>query len=351
MSLVKLNSISKRYGEIIALKNISLEVKAADVISIIGPSGSGKTTLLKIMAGLSDFDGTIFWDEIKIEKSNMNFLRAKSTMVFQKTIIFNTTVYKNVAYGLKLKKYSSREIDCKVKYYLEIVGLKGYEDRNARKISGGEQQRVSIARALALEPELLLLDEPTANLDPKNVSIIENVISLFNREHNAKIVMATHNLFQAEHCAKKVHVLMDGEIVSSGTPEDIFKRPNSASLATFMKYGNIFHGVSTVMDDGTAQVEIENLRLEAVTNKAGSVTVFIRPEDIVVTATPFASSMRNMYKGKILEITDLGPKVKLKIDVGVALTAIITKKSFAQMGLNLGSYVYAGFKATSVEII
>lgn len=352
MSLVKLEKVSKRYGTIVALKNVSLDAPPGEILSVIGPSGSGKTTLLKIMAGLeTGFEGVIWWGERKLEGNNAPFLRARSTMVFQKTIVFNTTVYKNVAYGLKLKWYSSSEIDRKVRHYLKIVGLQGYEHRNAKKISGGEQQRVSLARALALEPELLLLDEPTANLDPKNVSIIENVISLFNREHNAKIVIATHNLFQAEHFAKKVYVLMNGEIVSSGTPEDIFKRPDSASLASFIKYGNIFHGVSTVMENGTMQVEIENLRLEAVTNKVGSVTVFIRPEDIVVSTIPFTTSMRNMYKGKILEITDLGPTVKLKIDAGVVLTAIITKKSFIQMGLNLGSYVYAGFKATSVEII
>lgn len=351
MSLMKLDNISKRYGEIVALENVCLEVRARDILSIIGPSGSGKTTLLKIMAGLADFEGAIFWDGREITGKNIDFLRAKSTMVFQKTTIFNTTVYKNVAYGLRLRRYPSREIDLKVKYYLKTVGLQDYANRNAKKLSGGEQQRVSIARALALEPELLLLDEPTANLDPGNISIIENVISLFNKEHDVKIVVATHNLFQAERLARKVYVLMSGEIVKSGIPEDIFKKPDSASLASLVRYGNIFYGFSTVIEEGTARIELENLMLEAVTDKSGNVTVFIRPEDVVVSTVPFTSSIRNMYKGRILEITDLGPTVKLKIDVGIVLTAIVTKRSFVQMKLNLGSDVYTGFKATAVEVI
>ena len=352
MSLVKTNNISKKYGGVVALKNINLEVRPNDIISVIGPSGSGKTTLLKIMAGLeSDFEGVILWDGNEINMDATNLLRTKSTMVFQKTIIFNTTVYKNVAYGLKLKMYSKQEIDRRVRDCLRIVGLQGYEDRNAKYVSGGEQQRVSIARALALEPELLLLDEPTANLDPKNISIIQNIIALFNKEGDSKIVLATHNLFQAEQLAKRIYLLANGEIIRSGTPEDIFKKPDSATLASFIKYENVFTGVSTVLADGTARITVEKLQLEAITDKSGKVTVFIKPEDIVISPNPFTSSIRNMYKGKIIEIIDLGPTIKLKIDTNIIFAAIITKRSFRQMKLNLGSEVYTGFKATSIEII
>ena len=130
--------------------------------------------------------------------ANQNAVRTQSTLVFQRTMLFNTSVYKNLAYGLKLRNYSKEEINAEIKAALALVKLEGYEKRFARTLSGGEQQRVSLARALALQTDLLLLDEPTANLDPQSTAIMEDAISRVNQDRGTTVVLATHNLFQAE---------------------------------------------------------------------------------------------------------------------------------------------------------
>ena len=179
------------------------------ITTLLGPSGSGKTTLLRILAGLDNpTQGTILYGNKPINDSNRDFLRQKATLVFQKSVFFDTTVYNNIAYGLKLGDYSKEEINRKVTDALDLVRLEGVETRRAKKLSGGEQQRVSLARALVLDRELLLLDEPTVNIDPKNVSIIEETILRVNREKNITIVLATHNLFQAEAISERVALIL-----------------------------------------------------------------------------------------------------------------------------------------------
>ncbi|MCP8310980.1 MAG: ABC transporter ATP-binding protein, partial [Candidatus Methylarchaceae archaeon HK02M1] len=221
--LIELKGINKRYGEVAALNNASLKVMNGEILTIIGPSGSGKTTLLRIMAGIDrPTSGEFYFDGVKVDGGNMGEVRLRGTMVFQRTALFNATVYKNLVYGLKLRGYPKNDIKEKVQDALRLVRLEGYENRPAKKLSGGEQQRVSLARALVLETELLLLDEPTANLDPKNVSIIEETIAQVNKERQTTIVMATHNIFQAETLANRLAILHEGKIVEVGTAKEVF---------------------------------------------------------------------------------------------------------------------------------
>ncbi len=272
-------------------------------------------------------------------------------MVFQKTALFNTTVYKNVAYGLKLRKFSKKEIAERVENVLDLVKLNGYEKRLAKKLSGGEQQRVSLARALALNAELLLLDEPTANLDPKNVSIIEETISRVNHEFNTTIVMATHNLFQAETITKRAALILGGKIVQVGTAQEIFRVP-SKHLASFARLENVFSGTSRILKEGTSLIDVGNgVKIETALKKSGDVTVFVRPEDIIISKKPISSSARNVFKGKVIEISDLESVAKIKIDAGKQFIVQITKRSFNDMQLNIHSQVFLAFKASSVHTI
>ena len=274
--LMKLKDVKKRYGERTAIDGVSLEIKENEIFTILGPNGSGKTTMLRIMASIDEpTSGEGFFEGNIINNSNRSQARKKSTMVFQKTIIFNTTVYKNIAYGLKLRGYSKKEIEEKVKESLNLVKLAGYEKRLARKLSGGEQQRVSLARALTLNTKLLLLDEPTANLDPKNVSIIEEAISHVNREFKTTIVMATHNIFQAEIITNRVALLLGGKIAQIGGPQEILRSP-SINLASFARLENVFSGKSKILREGTSVIEVDDgVEIEAALKKSGEVTVFV----------------------------------------------------------------------------
>jgi len=233
---IELKDVTKSYGDIVALNKVNLKVVKGEILAIIGPNGSGKTTMLRIMAVIDrPTSGEIYFDGIKTSDRNMDKVRSRSTMIFQRAVFFNTTVYKNLAYGLKLRGYSKKEIKEKVGEALKIVKLEGYENRLAKKLSGGEQQRVSLARALVLDTELILLDEPTANLDPYNVAMIEEIVSKINRNFNTTIVMATNNMFQAKRLGDKVVFLFGGEVVEVGKADKMFEDPQDKRTKSFIK--------------------------------------------------------------------------------------------------------------------
>jgi len=350
--IIELENISKTYGNVTALQHISINFLEGEVSSLLGPNGSGKTTLLRIMAGLEKpTSGEMRFESARVDESNINQIRLKTTMVFQKTALFSTSVYKNIAYGLRIRGCSRRETDEKIKEVLKTVRLEGYEKRPAKKLSGGEQQRVALARALALDIDVLLLDEPTANIDPKNVSIIEDVLSWVNKEKKTTIVVATHNVFQAETLAKRAALLLEGKIVKVGAPQEIFTLP-SKILESYARLENSFSGFSKVTGEGTSLVDVgDGLQIEAPFEKAGNVTVFVRPEDIILSSKPLVSSARNSFEGRIVQISDLGPVVKLKVKAGKDFIVQITKRSFIEMRLNVDSRVFLAFKASSVQTI
>ena len=273
-------------------------------------------------------------------------------MVFQKSLFFDTTVFSNIAYGLKLKEDLSQEqISNKVNEALLLVRLEGFEERRAKKLSGGEQQRVSLARALVLNREILLLDEPTVNLDPKNVSIIEETIIRVNKEKKTTIVLATHNMFQAEAISQNVALILDGTVKQIGTKQDVFGASNKY-LTSFSRLVNVFSGESTINEDDTSTINVEgNLNIHASFGKKGKISVHVRPEDILVSTELFHSSARNVFNGIITAISDHGSVVHLTVDTGKKFSVQITKKSLIEMKLSIGSRVYLTFKASVVQII
>jgi tungstate transport system ATP-binding protein len=351
-TIAELKNVTKTFGDKTALDNISLQIHEGEILGLLGPNGSGKTTLLKTLAFLeSPSRGEVLFRGKNVGEKDMEQLRMETTMVFQKTILFNTTVYNNVAYGLKIRKFPKTEMDEKVVEALEIVKLKGFEKRQARKLSGGEQQRVALARALALNTRLLLLDEPTANLDPKNASIIEEIIAEANRQLRTTIVLATHNMFQARNLPQRIALMTNGKIDEVGAPAEIFDGL-SKTLAAFAAVENTFAGTAKITANGTTLVDIgENVTIEMSTKEVGEVAVFVSPADIILSRTRFESSARNVFKGKITEILDKDSLVKLKVDVGKLFTVQITKRSFNEMQLNIGTEVFLTFKASSVQTI
>jgi len=353
MPIIEVQNLTKSYGERTALRNVDLRVDREDFFVVVGPSGAGKTTLLRLLDLLEEptsghvfFDGT---DTACPEKEKV-VLRREIGMVFQRVNMLNTSVYENVAYPLRIRGVRDKIAE-RVDEVLELVGLRGFEKRKAVTLSGGEMQRVSLAQSLIFDPELLLLDEPTANLDPRNVNIIEGIVSKVNRELRVTVVMATHDIAQTENLASKVAVLREGALAEVGNAKEIFRRP-SEFLATFTEPWNVFRGQVHSVQDGLALVDLgDNVRIETATRKRGKVTVFIRPEEITLSASPIQSSARNTLQGRVTEILDLNQQVQLKVDVGKEFAVIITKKSFQDMRLNLESQLYLNFKASSVHVL
>jgi len=351
VSLVEFKNVVKRYGEILSIDRLSLKVERGETLAVVGPNGAGKTTLLRLMAGLEDpTDGEIYFEGVKLDRNNIQEIRRRSTMVFQRTLLFETNVYNNVAYGLKLRRYSKSEIRDRVEEALSVVKMESYENRLPKDLSGGEQQRISLARALALDVDILILDEPTANLDPENTTIIEETILHASRGKMVTIVIATHNILQAERLTDKLAFLYNGRLAEIGRTQELLLTP-SEFLASFMRRENVFSGFSRALEDGTAEIDIGGeVQIVMSERRTGSVTIFVRPEDILLSKAPLSSSARNVFIGKIVEILDLGSLVKLRVDVGKEFSAQITKHSFREMGLNIGSEVHITFKASSIHI-
>lgn len=233
-SILELKKVCKSFEGVRVLSDVDLQVKEGEVLVILGPNGAGKTTLLKIIAGLLRPEkGELVYRGKKVEGVDLQSYKRRVTMVFQHPVRFNTTVYKNVAYGLKVRGFSDHEIKKRVLEMLEVVGLEKLRERNARTLSGGELQKLALARALVIEPEILLLDEPTANLDPKSAEMIEALVKQIQKK--ATLVISTHNLFQAKRLADRIVVLLDGQVVEDNVPKAVFEEPKDPRTDAFIR--------------------------------------------------------------------------------------------------------------------
>ncbi len=352
MPIIEVQNLFKEYSGRQVLKDINFRVQNGEIFVLVGPSGAGKTTLLRILDLLEEpTNGEILFDGVSINYSakDKSALRRRISMVFQQTVLFNMSVFDNVAYGLKVRGGNKGDVEQRVRATLERVQLRGFEHKNALTLSGGEAQRVALAQALITEPELLLLDEPTANLDPRNVSIVEEALSRVNREMKTTMIMATHNMFQAENLAHRVAVLNEAKIEMISTSQEIFGKP-SKFLIDFARLENVFSGVSRVTEEGTSVIDVgEGLQIEAAFKRVGDVTFYVPPEDIVLFTHQLVSSARNSFEGRIVQISDLGSVVKLRVRAGKDFIVQITKRSFNEMQLNVDSIVFLAFKASSVQ--
>lgn len=236
--MIELSKVWKSYPGKQVLKDLSLKVNRGELFCIIGPNGAGKTTTLRLIGILDRPDrGKVFFDGINtrgIDEKTAISLRRRIAFVFQQPVVYSTSVYENAAIGLKIRGYGKREMTERVERALEIVRLNEFKDMGATVLSGGEVQRLCLARALAVEPELLLLDEPTANLDPTNVLIIEEVIREYNRQ-GGTVLFTTHNMFEAKRLARRLALLMNGEIVEANEAEGFFNNPREEVTRSFIR--------------------------------------------------------------------------------------------------------------------
>ncbi len=237
-----MEDIKKEYDrEILSVK--SLKLNRGLIYGIIGPSGAGKSTLLRIMNLLTDPTSGAYYFHGRQAPGNTREkinIQRKMSLVFQKTILFKESVWNNVAYGLKARGYSREEINERVGSLLDQLGLINLARRRADTLSGGEAQRVAIARSVAFDPELLLLDEPTANLDPYNIELIEDMITTLNRDKDITVVIVTHNVFQARRIADQVIFIDKGEIVEMGSAEKIFTNPDHEKTRLYVEGKVVF---------------------------------------------------------------------------------------------------------------
>ena len=363
MKLLEVKNLGKEFYKgdksvIKVLSNINFSVKKGECFVIIGPNGSGKTTLLRLVGLLdSPTDGQIFYnsqDLSEISRKQKVKYRRKFSFVRQKPVVRSTTVFNNIAYGLRIRGIKFDEYKETVDEIIDFIGLKGMENKNARSLSGGEMQRVAIAMNFIINPEIYLLDEVSANLDSMNVKLLEDFIMKIKQNKEETIIMSTHDPLEAIKYADRIAVLNNGQITQIGTPNEIFTAPKDEFTALFVGYENILYGIAELDKlTGLSQIKVGDLIITASSQQEGDVKVCIRPESIGIVKEPAKNtSYRNTFKGVIENIRELGNICHLIVRCKSEKFLItITELSRKNLQLKLKSEVYLNFKATDVKIL
>ncbi len=353
MYLLEIKDLNKKYGNKKILENINLKVKTGINLGLIGPTGCGKTTLLRLIDLLENpTSGKIIFDGINTSYSKKDKLqiRRRMGMVFQKPLTFKGTVFHNVAYGLKIRGENKDQVQEKVYRNLELLGMDEYAERNAASLSGGETQRMALARVLVTEPDLLLLDEPTSNLDPLSREKIEELILQLKKENKTTIIMTTHDLIQGQQLSDEI-VILNHKIFQIGKPEEIFRKPQNQFVADFVGVKNVIQGQAILTSEKLTMIKKGNITLYSSEKGNGKVFASIRPEDISLSLEKLDNSSLNKLKGNVIQIEDVGAIIHLKVKVDSEIfTVYMTRKSFLDMNISIGETLWLEFKATGVHL-
>jgi len=348
---VYIENVTKKWKDF-SICNVELKIAKGEYFVVLGPTGAGKTLLLELIAGFHRPDSGRIW----IDNMDVTFLppekRGVGFVPQEYTLFPHMTVFENVEFGLKVCKVPKAERERRVEQTLEFMGLSHSRDRLPMTLSGGEQQKTALARALVIKPKILLLDEPLSALDTNTRKKMQNELKKIHEELKVTTIHVTHDQIEAFILANRLAVMKDGIIIQTGSPEQVFRRPKDDFVARFVGFENLFDGKIVEKKEGIAKIDIGGVFVEAITRKNGNCTVGIRPDDIIISKNPLKSSMRNVLRGKISDFIDMGSLVSLIVEVnGLSFVTLITKRSFIEMRLDRGKEVYISFKASSVHII
>ena len=333
--LISLKGLNFCYPGGFELNIPKLSLLEGKIYLLTGPNGSGKSTLLEILAQLLPANYREFlYRGRPLPNSGRELLsiRREMTLMEQNPYLFRTTVEENIAYGLILRRFEKEEIKVRVDSILHLLGIHDFRDRRVEQLSGGEKQKVALARALLLRPKVLLLDEPTANVDRASVEFIEGKIKEFHSERQGIVIWATHNREQAYRVGDEMLSLLEGKLVP-GTIDNLY-------------FGEVRQ------DDGKTYFFFNHdLKAFIPTRDPGPARMIIHPEEIIVSLSPLASSARNSFFGRVIRFEELGRRVAINVDIGVPMRAIITRASYAELDLKLGDMIYLTFKATIASVV
>ena len=235
---LQIRNLKRTYDEKVALDIPDLYIPSGAFIGIIGPNGAGKSTFVKLIAGIDpECQGEILYNQKNLHKYSNIY--QKMTLIFQKPFLFRTSVFDNIAYPLKIRGEKKEFIEVKVQKLLVDLGLEELRDQPGKTLSGGESQKVALARALVFEPELLLLDEPTANIDPQSIMVMERVLRDFYEKNRPTIIMVTHNIQQAKRLSKEVFFIDEGKLIERGPTAKVLEHPKEVRTQSFIQWAMI----------------------------------------------------------------------------------------------------------------
>lgn len=333
-------------------------VEAGETLTVIGPNGSGKSTMLRQIALLErPTQGCVLHNGEEIANGGEALRRRRRlALVMQHPFLRNVSTWENVATGLRFHHASRERIRQQVDYWLERLGIARLAKHNARLLSAGEAQRASLARALVLEPDILLMDEPFTALDPPTrQSLMDDFRDILTDVHTTT-VFVTHDRVEAQSLGDRLAVLIDGQLRQIGSPDEVFAHPESEEVAAFVGVENILTGSVSGLSEGLSIVSVGKSRVTVVGEypEGEDLVVGIRPEAVVlepVSRQETLTSALNRLVGPIVRVVPQGSLARVEVDCGFPLVSLITRESVLNLGLSSGVNVLAAFKATGVHVI
>ncbi len=314
---VTIERVTRRFNDVVAVDDVSLQVSAGEFLSILGPSGCGKTTLLRIIAGLDFADaGRVLIDDHDVTDTPAH--KRPTNLVFQRGALFpHKTVFQNIAYPLERRRVPKHEVRDRVSEALELVRLGGLEERRPSQVSGGQAQRVALARALISKPAVLLLDEPLAALDLALRKEMQLELRRLQERLGTTFIYVTHDQEEALTMSSRIVIMRDGSIVQTGSPRDIYENPTSVFASTFIGESNVLPGEVRACGDGVVAVRVGTHELRARDDRTlepGTlVALSTRPERITLPAAGDAVEGRNRLSGTVAEVIFLGNRVRVRV--------------------------------------
>jgi spermidine/putrescine transport system ATP-binding protein len=351
---IELRDATKRYGDAVALRGVSLEIEQGEFFCLLGPSGCGKTTTLNLIGGFIPLSS----GELRIEGRRVNDLpphRRNVNTVFQNYALFpHMTVAQNVAFGLRMEKLSGAEVTKRTGEYLELVGLGGLTRRLPSELSGGQQQRVALARALAKRPAVLLLDEPLGALDLKLRKAMQTELSRIHRQVGTTFVFVTHDQEEALSMATRIAIMSGGQISQVGTPREVYDHPVNRFVADFVGDTNFVEGTvrrdggSAVFDVGSAVVDVQG------DAEPGPATLMIRPEFLSLRQPDSTDGARGLA-GRVVNVAFLGNHTRITVSTAAGEMVVVrphgTRDSTADTQRELGEEVCVWWRTENAALI
>lgn len=351
---LEMTGIRHSYGPVTVLDVPGFSVFRGECLAVLGPNGSGKSTLLRL-ASLQERPtaGTISYRGEAVGRGNGLELRRRFTLLLQRPFLFAGSVERNVLYGLKVRRTPRAEMTLRLARTAELFGIGPLLGRDARRLSGGEVQRVNLARAFILEPEILFLDEPFSPLDaPSREELIAELDRVI-RETGQTTVFVTHHREEAAYLGDRLAVLAGGRVLQEGPTEEVFAAPADDTAARLLGHATLLKGVVEERRGDLLVVKHGEARLLAAGRASAreEVALFVRPEDVLLARGRFASSVRNWFEGRVVEVSASDRFTLVTLDCGFPLKALLTKASVEELDVRPGETFHAGVKAASLRAL
>jgi len=347
--VISLQNLNVDLGEFV-LQDINLEVKAGEYFILLGPTGAGKTVLLEAIAGLHP----VLKGAISIDGKEITKLKPEKRgvgIVYQDQMLFpHLSVEKNIAFGLKAMRCPKQEVKPRIDDAVALLGIAHLLHREPRTLSGGEKQKVALARALVTRPTVLLLDEPLSALDPNTRERMQHELAELHRRLKVTIIHVTHDFEEAGALGDRVAVLNEGQIVQVGTPSGVLRHPSSAFVADFALTRNVFAGHAKQVENGHVSVDIGGINLMVTTDARGPVHLALRPEDILLSPDHLRSTARNAFEGTITRVMDRGETLYVTVTVPPDFVCLVTRQAQEELSLREGVRVWITFKASAIHV-